>query len=161
MRLLTHTFPAYFQKDSTILILGSFPSVKSREEGFYYAHPRNRFWPVIAGVYGEKVPVTLTEKKALLDHHHLALYDVVESCLVKGSSDASISQVTLADLSAIKAPIKKIILNGKTAERYFLRHDPPVGIPSVSCPSTSPANCALALETLIRCYGQELLNETR
>ena len=119
MERLTHPFPPLYDKDSQILILGSFPSVKSREQMFFYGHPQNRFWEVIAGVFGEKVPETIEEKKRLILKHHLALWDVIAGCEIVGSSDASIRNARANDLSAIlkNASIKKIIVNGKTAER--------------------------------------------
>ena len=124
MASVIHPFPPLYDNDSKILILGSFPSVKSREEMFFYGHPQNRFWKVIANVYDDQVPITIQEKKSLLQRHHIALWDVIKSCDIEGSSDASISSVVANDLSEIltSADIQKIFVNGKTAEKYFNKY---------------------------------------
>ena len=152
---MIHPFPPLYDEDSKILILGSFPSVKSREQMFFYGHPQNRFWKVIAGVYGEDVPKTIPEKKAFLLSHHLALWDVIHSCDIKGSSDASITNVTPNDLSEIleKARIQRILVNGKTAEKYYLKYQEQVTKRQAICmPSTSPANAAWSLEKLVEAW---------
>lgn len=153
-----HTFPPFFEGKPEILILGSFPSRKSREEGFYYAHPQNRFYPVLAGVYGEKTPKDLESRKTFLASHRLALYDVVESCEVQGSSDASIRQVKPADLALFPKSIRKILLNGKKAASLFRRYEKVEnGIEVFILPSTSPANAAYSLKRLIGLYKTALL----
>lgn len=152
---LNHIFPPVWNENSRILILGSFPSVKSREEGFYYGHPRNRFWKVISAVVGEKEPVTIDEKKEMLLRNRIAIWDVIASCEIKGSSDSSIKNVTANDFTEILAGsfINRIFANGKTAEKLYNRYAFPVtGVPITALPSTSPANAAFSLEKLIAYY---------
>ena len=147
-----HPIPPLYDSQSEILILGSFPSVKSREAQFFYGHPQNRFRKVIAAVCGEPVPETVPEKKALLLSHHIALWDVIHSCDIQGSSDASIKNVVPNDLSVIldAAPVRQIYVNGKTAEKYYRKYTQPVtGREAVCLPSTSPANAAWSVEKLI------------
>ena len=147
-----HPIAPVFDKDSKVLILGSFPSVKSREEGFFYGHPQNRFWKVTSKVFGDELPVTIDEKKAFLIRNHIALWDVIGSCEIDGSSDSSIRNVTVNDLSVIlgTADIRAIFLNGKKAEQYYLKYLFPILKRDAVClPSTSPANAAWNLEKLI------------
>ena len=115
---IVHPIPPYYDDESRILILGSFPSVKSREQLFFYGHPQNRFWKVMAAVFDDKVPETVPEKKAFLKKHHIALWDVIGSCDITGSSDSSIENVVANDISLIlkHAGIRGIFVNGKTAE---------------------------------------------
>ena len=156
---MIHPFPPLYDKDSQILILGSFPSVKSREQLFFYGHPQNRFWKVIAAVFGEDVPSGIPEKKAFLYRHHIALWDVIQSCDIRGSSDASITNVVPNDLSPIfeNAEIRKILVNGKTAEKYYQKYLEPVTKRKAICmPSTSPANAAWNIERLVQAWGEEL-----
>ena len=131
--------------------MGSFPSVRSREEGFFYGHPQNRFWKVTSQIFGEELPVTIDEKKAFLIRNHIALWDVIGSCEIDGSSDSSIRDVTVNDLSVIlgTADIRAIFLNGKKAEQYYLKYLFPVLKRDAVClPSTSPANAAWNLDKL-------------
>lgn len=158
---ITHTFPPFYSGSSKILILGSFPSVKSREQGFYYGHSQNRFWKTIASVYSENVPQDIADKKALLERHNIALYDVIYSCDIIGSSDSSIRNVVPADIEDIVSSscVKKILLNGKTAEKYFRKFQSEQLIDMISVmPSTSPANAAFSLEKLVQIWGAELLD---
>ena len=158
--LASHGFPPLFDEHSTILILGSFPSVSSRESSFFYMHPRNRFWPVLAKVYQEETPIGVEERKSFCLRHELALYDAIESCAIHGSSDASISDVVPADLSPIyeETKIQKILLNGKTAERYFKLYQKDThGLPIFTLPSTSAANAAWSLDRLAEAWRQALL----
>ena len=137
---------------SRILILGSFPSVKSREAMFFYGHPQNRFWKVVSAVYDEPVPMTIPERKAFLLRNRIAAWDVIASCRIEGSSDASIRDVTANDLRPIlaKAPITQIYVNGRTAEKMYRKYTEPVtGRECVCLPSTSPANAAWNLERLV------------
>ena len=146
-----HPIAPVFDKDSKVLILGSFPSVRSREEGFFYGHPQNRFWKVTSQIFGEELPVTVNEKKAFLIRNHIALWDVIGSCEIDGSSDSSIRDVTVNDLSVIldNADIRAIFLNGKKAEQYYLKYLFPVLKRDAVClPSTSPANAAWSLDKL-------------
>ncbi len=149
--MLVHPIAPVFDKDSKILILGSFPSVKSREEGFFYGHPQNRFWKVTSQVFGEELPVTIDEKKAFLIRNHIAVWDVIGSCEIEGSSDSSIRNVTVNDLSVIldTADIRAIFLNGKKAEQYYKKYIfPALKRDAVCLPSTSPANAAWSLDKL-------------
>ena len=154
-----HPFPPLYDEESKILILGSFPSVKSREMKFFYGHPQNRFWKVIASVFDEKIPESIEEKKELILRNHLALWDVIAECEITGSSDASIKNAKANDLSGIlnNAPIRKIIVNGKMAEKLYIRYIEPVtGIKAVVLPSTSPANAAWSLERLVDAWRPEI-----
>ncbi len=151
-----HTFPPVYRKDSRVLVLGSFPSVKSREQNFYYGHPQNRFWKVIAQITGEEVPVTIEEKKALLLRSRIAVWDVIASCDIIGSSDSSIKNVAVNDFSAILAEssIQEIYTNGGKAyelyQKYVLGK---VGREAVKLPSTSPANAAWSLGRLCQAWN--------
>ena len=151
MNTVIHPIPPVFDRNSKILILGSFPSVKSREGHFFYHHPQNRFWKTLAGVLDVPVPDTIAEKKAFLLSHRIALWDVIASCSIEGSSDSSIRDVVPNDLSVIlsTADIRAIFCNGKTSWNYYRKYKEAVtGIPAVSLPSTSPANAAWSLEKL-------------
>jgi TDG/mug DNA glycosylase family protein len=150
--VVIHAIPPVYDERSRVLILGSFPSVKSREQGFYYGHPQNRFWRVLAGVLERPAPVSVEQKRALLLSSGIALWDVIGRCTVTGSADSTIRDACPNDLTLImhSAPIGRIFANGKTAEKYynaFLRDA--VGLPAVGLPSTSPANAAWSLERLI------------
>ena len=135
-------FRPYFAPDAEILILGSFPSVKSRETSFYYGHPRNRFWKVLAVFYGESAPTGVEERKAFVKSHGIALWDVVVSCEISGSADATIRDYAVADLKEVldAAPIKKILVNGSTAMKIFSKNYPELLPVTTALPSTSPAN---------------------
>ena len=149
--MIIHPIPPVVDRNSRILVLGSFPSVKSREANFFYGHPQNRFWKVTAAVFGESVPVSVEEKKAFLLRNRIAVWDVIHSCDITGSSDASIRNVVPNDLSVIldAADIRTIFVNGKTAERYYRQYtEPRTGRPAVCLPSTSPANAAWSVERL-------------
>ncbi len=146
-------FAPVYDSHARVLILGSFPSEKSRENGFYYGHPQNRFWKVLAAVGAQPVPATIPEKISLLKRMHIALYDVIESCDIRGSGDTSIRNAVPADLTPIfsACPIKSVYLNGQTAFRLYLKYHPesPAG---TRLPSTSPANAAFSLERLITAW---------
>lgn len=149
---IIHPIPPVFDKNSRILILGSFPSVKSRETGFFYGHPQNRFWKVVSALFGEKTPCTVDEKKDLLIKNGVAVWDVLHSCEIRGSSDASIKNAVPNDLSVIlgAADIKAIFTNGGTAYKYYVRYAlPSTGRPAVPLPSTSPANASWSAEKLL------------
>ena len=148
---LVHPIEPVCGPDARVLILGSFPSVKSREAGFYYGHPQNRFWRVLGAVYGEEVPQTIPERKAFLLSHGIALWDVIRSCEITGSSDASIRNAQVNDLAGLlrQAPIRRILLNGKTAAALYRKYAAAgIGLPAVVLPSTSPANAAWNAERL-------------
>ena len=149
---IVHPIAPTYDADSEILILGSFPSVKSREMGFYYGHPRNRFWRVMAALYGEETPMRVDERRAFLLRNRVAAWDVIASCTITGSADSSIRDVVPNDLRPILAGSKvtRIFVNGKTAQRMYARYTEPVlGIAAVCLPSTSPANAAWSLQKLI------------
>lgn len=151
-----HEFPPVYDGASEILILGSFPSVKSREMQFFYGHPQNRFWKLISGLYGETKPETIEEKKSLLLKHHIALWDVIASCDIAGSSDSSIRNVVPNDISGIieRSSIRKIYANGGKAKQLYDRYlAEKVGMEAVLLPSTSPANAAYSLERLKECWN--------
>ena len=153
METVTHPIPPLFDASSRILILGSFPSVKSREGLFFYHHPQNRFWKVLAGVLEEPVPGSIEEKKIFLLKHRIALWDVIASCTIEGSSDSTIKIVVPNDLSGIlsAADISRIFCNGGASFQYYKKYqEPRTGRAAVRLPSTSPANAAWSLDRLIR-----------
>lgn len=153
--MICHPFPPIYDGNSRILILGSFPSVKSREQLFFYGHPQNRFWRVTAAVYGSEAPGTIPEKKEFLLSHGIALWDVIASCEITGSSDSSIKNVAVNDLSPIFAAsdIKRIFVNGQTAKRFYDRYTKPlVGREATVLPSTSPANAAWTFDKLVTAW---------
>ena len=153
---IVHPFPAFYRPDAKVLILGSFPSVKSREQMFFYGHPQNRFWRVTASLLGEEPPATVAEKQAFLERNWIALWDVIGSCTIVGSSDSSIRDVVPNDLRPIleSAPIRAIFVNGKTAWRYYQAYQLPVlGREAMCLPSTSPANAAYSMERLLAAWA--------
>ena len=159
---ISHGFEPVFDERSRVLVLGSFPSVLSRENRFYYGNPRNRFWRVISEVLGEPVPAAddIAAKRALLLAHGIALWDVVASCDVRGSSDASIRNVVPADVARITrvASVRVVICNGATAGRLYKRWlQPTTGIEAEVLPSTSPANAAWSVERLTQRWREVLL----
>lgn len=121
---IVHPIPPLYDKDSKILILGSFPSVKSREEAFFYGHPQNRFWKLLAGIFSENKPETIEEKREFLHKNHVAVWDVIHSCDIIGSSDSSIRNVVPNDLSEIleNADIKQIFCNGAKSYEYYRKY---------------------------------------
>lgn len=150
-----HPIPPLFDPDSHILILGSFPSVKSREGQFFYHHPQNRFWRVLAAVLGEEIPVTIAEKADLLHRRHIALWDVIASCEIEGSSDSSIRNVVPNDLSPILqgAPIRAVFCNGGTSHANYRKYTQSVtGLDAIKLPSTSPANAGWSLDRLVEAW---------
>ena len=154
--MVKHPFPPLYDENSRMLILGSFPSVKSREQMFFYGHPQNRFWKVTAGVFDVKVPVSIDDKKEFLLSHNIALWDVIAQCDITGSSDSSIKSVVANDLSVIldNCKIEKIFVNGKAAEKFFNKYTrEKVGRDAVYLPSTSPANAAFTIEKLIEAWN--------
>ena len=153
---IVHSFEPVYDKDSEILILGTLPSVKSRENNFYYGHKQNRFWKVLATLLKEPVPETIEEKKAILLAHHIAIWDVIQSCDIKGSSDSSIKNVAPTDLRMIleKTNITRIYANGNKAGQLYKRYQFSVtGIEATVLPSTSPANAAWSLARLCETWG--------
>ena len=149
---IRHEFAPVYDKNSRVLILGTFPSVKSREQNFYYGHPQNRFWKVIAGLTGEPVSETIENKKMVLLKHGIAVWDVIESCDITGSSDSSIRNVVPARLEQVldRCEIREIYANGSTAKKLYERYQKAAcGREIVGLPSTSPANAAFRLERLL------------
>ena len=157
--MFEHSFGAVYDASSLVLILGSFPSVKSREQGFYYAHPQNRFWRVMGAVTGEDVPDGKEARRVFLLRNRIALWDVLAACDVTGSSDASIRNAVPNDLSSLLngSSVRKIFVNGRTAatlyDRFLLSQ---TGIPAVCLPSTSPANARCSLDRLTGIWKQEI-----
>lgn len=150
---VTHTFEPIYDQNSKILILGTFPSVKSREQNFYYGHPQNRFWKLLAALTEQEVPVTISEKKEFLLKNRIAIWDVVHSCRIEGSSDSSIKDVVANDISEIlkHTGIKAVFTNGGKAHSLYQKYLYPLcGVEDIKLPSTSPANAAFSLERLTR-----------
>ena len=156
---ITHEFEPVFDQSSRILILGTLPSVKSREQNFYYGHPKNRFWKVLAAITEEPVPCTIQEKKLLLIRHHIAVWDVIQSCEIIGSSDSSIRNVIPADIPWLlaQAPIQAVFGNGAKACELFCKYlAKTTGIPIQKLPSTSPANAAWNIERLTSAWNMKI-----
>lgn len=154
--MILHNIPPLYNKDSQTLILGSFPSVKSREAEFFYGHPQNRFWRVLAGVFSAPVPETVEQKKRLVLENRLALWDVIAECEITGSADTSIKSVKPNDIAGIieNTAVSRIFVNGKTAEKYYIRYiEKTVGKRALCLPSTSPANAAWSLERLTEAWS--------
>ena len=150
-----HPIQPVYDKNSRVLILGSFPSVKSREQMFFYGHPQNRFWKVIAAIHEVEEPRSVEEKKRLLISNGIALWDVISFCDIDGSSDSSIKNVIPNDIRIIldSSNIEKIFVNGKTAEKYYNKYiRPKIDRDAICLPSTSPANATVSLEKLIEIW---------
>ncbi len=155
--MIIHPIPPVYDRNSEILILGSFPSIKSREVGFFYGHKQNRFWKVLAAIFDDTPPETVEDKKKFLLKHHVAVWDVIASCDIEGSSDSSIKNVTVNDLTEIlnNSNIKRIFTNGKKADDLYKKYSyQNTGIESVCLPSTSPANAAWSLDKLIAAWKE-------
>ena len=156
---LVHPFEPLYDANARVLILGSFPSVKSREQMFFYGHPQNRFWRVMAAILGCGVPQSIDEKRHMLLANGVALWDSIGQCVIEGSSDASIRAVVANDLSPIlsAADIRQIFCNGKKSMEMYTRHcEPLCGLHAVCLPSTSPANAAWSLDRLIAAWSEQL-----
>ena len=152
---ITHSFEPIYNEYSEILILGTLPSVKSRENNFYYGHKQNRFWKLLAKLCEEETPQTVEEKTAMLLRHHIAIWDVIQSCDIKGSSDSSIKNVVANDIGRVlsEAPIRQIFVNGQTAFKLYKKYVfPETGVMPVCLPSTSPANAAWNMERLTEAW---------
>ena len=148
---IVHPFGPLYDADSTVLILGSLPSIKSREQQFFYGHPQNRFWPLLAALFGEEAPRSVEEKRALALRRHVALWDTIYSCDIVGSSDSSIRNVVPTDLRPILAgsAVTRIFCNGRTSGLYYQKYQAKdLGIEAEVLPSTSPANAAWTMERL-------------
>lgn len=161
---ITHPFPPVFDANSRVLILGSFPSVKSREVSFYYGNPQNRFWRVLAALFGGDVPSTVEEKRAFLLSHGIALWDVIASCDIVGSDDSSIKNALPNDVKSLvaKARIERVFTNGGTAHRLYRTHlEREVGIEAAALPSTSPANASYSLMRLVEAWRAAGVGESK
>ena len=156
----THEFAPVYDEHSRILILGTFPSVKSREQRFYYGHPQNRFWKVLTSLTRwPQIPQTIEEKKQMLLQNGIAIWDVIQSCDIAGSSDSSIKNVVPSDIGSILkySGIKRIYANGNMAKKLYEKYIlPETGVPIIGLPSTSPANAAYSLERLKESWKQIL-----
>lgn len=152
------SFDPVYTRESEILIVGTWPSPKSREQGFFYGHPQNRFWPMLAALLQESVPGTIQEKKQLICGHRLALWDTIEQCTITGAQDASIRDVVPTDLAWLcaQAPIRRILCNGATAYRLCTTYHTLPGIEVLRLPSTSPANAAFSMKRLMEQWGPAL-----
>jgi hypoxanthine-DNA glycosylase len=150
--MIVHPIPPLYNSDSRTLILGSFPSVKSREQAFFYGHPQNRFWRVLAGVFNEAVPQSIEQKREFILSHNLALWDTIESCEITNSSDSSIKNVVPNNLDIIlkNSRIERIFTNGKASQKYYDKFLKQKYGEAICLPSTSPANAAFSLEKLIK-----------
>ena len=158
--LVYHEIPPLWAPDSRVLILGSIPSPRSRETGFYYGHPRNRFWKTVAAVFGEEVPETIEEKKTLMLKHRLALWDVLQSCYIRGASDGSIKDPVPNDIKGLmdKTEISRIFTTGEKADRLYMKLVyQSTGLRSERLPSTPPANCAVSDAELVRAYERIII----
>ena len=152
-----HPFPPVADESSRILILGTFPSVKSREEGFYYAHPRNRFWPLMETLFSVSLP-TIADKRSFLLKHHIALWDTIASCRIRGSADSSITDVAANDIEGLirNSRIGAVITNGHKAYDTYTRYihlEDDVMLPVLYLPSTSPANASWTFDRLLDSWG--------
>ena len=148
---IIHPIPPLYDENSKILILGSFPSVKSREAMFFYGHPQNRFWKLMARLFDEEIPQTVEEKKQLVLSRHIAMWDTIRSCTITGSSDSSIRDVVPNDLSVIldHSRVDRIFCNGAASYKLYVKYiEPTTGIKAVKLPSTSPANAAYHMDRL-------------
>lgn len=157
---VTHEIQPVFDSRSRVLLLGAMPSPASREQGFYYGHPQNRFWRVLAAIFDEPAPRTIEEKRDMLLRHHVALWDVLASCEIEGASDASIRDAQPNDLARIfdAADIRAVFATGtKAGELYRKLIEPTLGVPCTTLPSTSPANAKMKLADLVDAYGKALL----
>lgn len=153
---LEHPIPPTWDRDSEILILGSFPSAKSREMRFFYGHPQNRFWRLVAAVFDDAFPIGVEERRDFLLRHHIAAWDVIASCTICGSADSSIRDVQPNDILPIlqNSRVGKIYTNGQTAFRLYQKYLlPQTGVPAVCLPSTSPANAAWTFEKLLDAWS--------
>ena len=155
LQTVVHTIPPLYDSHSRVLLLGSIPSPKSREIGFFYGHPQNRFWRVLAAVLGEPVPQSIEEKRAMCLKHHVALWDTIARCDIAGASDLSIRNAEPNDIGKLvreSESTRIFATGGKSAELYRKLIEPQLHIPITQLPSTSPANAAWSLDRLIEAY---------
>lgn len=160
--MVIHPVKPIFNENSKMLILGSFPSVKSREICFFYGHPQNRFWRVIAGICNSEIPESVEDKTNLILSNNFAVWDVIHSCEIEGSSDSSIKNVVPNDISVIlnHSCVDRIFVNGKKAESLYKKYiEQDVGIKAVYLPSTSPANAAWSEDRLTEFWKKQIFGE--
>ncbi|MDO4572278.1 MAG: DNA-deoxyinosine glycosylase [Clostridia bacterium] len=156
---VVHPLEPIYSADSRILLLGTMPSPASRGAGFYYAHPQNRFWRVLAAVFAEPLPGDEAARRSLILRHGLALWDVLRACDIEGASDASIRGAVPNDVPALlaKTRVTRVLATGQTAARLYRRLlEPQTGLPCLALPSTSPANCRISFESLVKAYAEAL-----
>ena len=146
-----HNIPPLWDENSRVLILGSFPSPKSREAGFFYMHPQNRFWKVLAEVFGEEAPQGIQQRKAFALRHRIALWDVLAECEIDGAADSTIKKERPNDFSLIQADVAAVFTTGKTAGALYKKH---TGKDALPLPSPSPANCAVSWEDMVKAYAR-------
>ena len=159
MSSIIHPIEPVYNENSKILILGSFPSVKSREQGFFYGHPQNRFWKVLVCVFNTEAPTTIEDKKRFLLENNIAVWDVIHSCEIEGSSDSSIKNAIPNDINKIinESNIKCVFTNGKTADKLYIKYiEKETNIKAICLPSTSPANAAWSLEKLTDFWSEKI-----
>ena len=159
---VVHTSPPLYDSQSRVLLLGSIPSPKSREVGFFYGHPQNRFWRVLAAVLGEDTPETIEQKRAMCLRHHVALWDTIARCDIVGASDTSIRNAVPNDIGRLlrESRIERIFATGGTSAKLYRKLvEPQTGVPITQLPSTSPANAAWSLDRLIEAYRAILQKE--
>ena len=151
---VTHSFEPVYDSRSRVLILGTMPSPASRGNGFYYSHPRNRFWPVMAALFDEPLPVTAEEKRTLCLRHGIALWDVLRRCRIEGAADSSIREPEVNDIASLLAgsSIQAVCTTGAAASGLYRRHFSGLNVRHIALPSTSPANARIGLEALIAAY---------
>lgn len=156
---IIHPLKPLFGADSRILILGSFPSVKTREYGFFYGHPRNRFWPIMEALFHEELTREIADRRDFLLKHRIAVYDSIAQCDIIGSSDASIQKVIPSDLSEVfqHGSIRQVFCNGAASQKYYKKyHEKLYAIPAIQLPSTSPANAGYSMDDLLAEWKQIL-----
>lgn len=156
LQRVRHPLEPVFDSRSRVLLLGTMPSPQSRAMGFYYAHPRNRFWPVMGRIFGEPVPETAEDRRRFCLKHGVALWDVLSSCVICGAGDGSIRQPRPNPVEIVleAAPVRAVFTTGRKAYELYNRYClPRTGMRAISLPSTSPANCAVSLEQLTTAYG--------
>ncbi len=158
--MIEHPFEPIYSKESNILILGSFPSVISRKQNFYYAHPQNRFWKLIAAIYNSEKPTTIEEKKKLILDNKLAIWDSIKSCDIIGSADSTIQNIEVNDINSLinKTSINKVIFNGRKSFETYIKYNKKLeNIKYIELPSTSPANAQYSFDRLYNIWSKELL----
>lgn len=157
LEYITHDFQPVFDEHSRVLVLGTMPSPKSREIGFYYGHPRNRFWKVMSDVCGEDQPETKEEKISFALRNKIAVWDVLAGCEIKGADDSSIRNPVANDMNVILnyADIRAVFATGTKAAQLYKKYCyPKTGIEAIQLPSTSPANCGISYEKLYDAYKE-------